>query len=296
MTKTAFLLTLIVTALANMPAHAQNRVFVSGLGLDTNPCTVTQPCRSFQHAHDTVAANGEIDVLDPGGYGPVNITKSISIQAHGFAGITAPAGNAISINALETDTVNLSGLLLEGAGTGSFGIGLTTAGHVTITNTSVRGFSSGLGLGPRNVSSNAYIHVSNTIVASNLTHGVILQPFNSTVPVSASFNRVEAYSNGQDGIFINGQFGQGRLKASAIECVAEGNGGVGFHTRDPATSLVFVKILRSEANNNNGGDINGETAFVEVGQTGVGSWTGGVRSYGDNYTLFASPGGIIPKE
>ena len=51
MTKTALLLALIVTALASMPAHAQPlRVFVSGLGLDTNPCTVTQPCRTFQQA------------------------------------------------------------------------------------------------------------------------------------------------------------------------------------------------------------------------------------------------------
>jgi hypothetical protein len=77
-TRTAFLLTLIVAAFASMPAQAQ-RVFVSGLGLDSNPCTVTQPCRSFQHAHDTVAANGEIDVLDPAGYGPLTITHGISI-------------------------------------------------------------------------------------------------------------------------------------------------------------------------------------------------------------------------
>ena len=67
MTKTAFLLTLIVTALASMPAHAQ-RVFFSGHGLDTNPCTVTQPCRTFQQAYNTAPANGEIDVLEPAGY------------------------------------------------------------------------------------------------------------------------------------------------------------------------------------------------------------------------------------
>ena len=87
MTKTAFLLALIVTALVNMPAHAQLRVFVSGLGSDTNPCTESQPCRTFQKAHDTAAANGEMQVLDPAGYGPLTITKGISIQAHGFGGI-----------------------------------------------------------------------------------------------------------------------------------------------------------------------------------------------------------------
>lgn len=38
MTKIAFLLTIIATALASMPAHAQQRMFVSGHGLDTRAC------------------------------------------------------------------------------------------------------------------------------------------------------------------------------------------------------------------------------------------------------------------
>src|SRR5262245_60029106 len=70
-------------------AQAQSRVFVAAQGLDSNPCTFALPCRSFQKAHDTVAANGEIDVLDPAGYGAVLISKAISIQGHGFSGITA---------------------------------------------------------------------------------------------------------------------------------------------------------------------------------------------------------------
>jgi hypothetical protein len=117
MTKTAVLLALAVTALASMPAHAQGvaRVFVSGLGLDTNPCTVTQPCRTFQHAHDTAAANGEIDVLDPAGYGPVVITKGISIQAHGFSGVTQTAScgtcAAITVSVTTADPVTLNGLV-----------------------------------------------------------------------------------------------------------------------------------------------------------------------------------------
>jgi hypothetical protein len=126
MIKTAVLLALIVTALASMPAHAQLRVFVSGQGLDTNPCTVTQPCRTFQQAHNIVAANGEIELLDPAGYGPLTITKGISIQAHGFSGITQ-TGNcltcaAITISVTTSDPVTLNGLLIDGAGTGKFGI------------------------------------------------------------------------------------------------------------------------------------------------------------------------------
>jgi hypothetical protein len=114
MTKTAVLLALVVTVLADMPANAQLRVFVSGAGLDTNPCTVTQPCRTFQQAHNTVAANGEIDVLDPAGYGPLTITHGISIQGHGFGGITQTFSSvsAITVSVTTPDPVSFKGLLL----------------------------------------------------------------------------------------------------------------------------------------------------------------------------------------
>jgi hypothetical protein len=116
MTKTAFVLALIVTALASIPAHAQQRVFVSSQGLDTNPCTVTQPCRTFQQAYNIAAANGEIDVIDPAGYGPLAITKGISIQAHGFGGITQTCNTcaAITVSVTASDPVSLNGLLIDG--------------------------------------------------------------------------------------------------------------------------------------------------------------------------------------
>src|SRR5262249_36847586 len=105
-------------ALGLIPASAQaqgaTREFVSAPGSDGNPCSFAAPCRTFQHAHDTVAAGGEIDVLDPAGYGAVTITKSISIQGHGFSGISASSGGtAITINAGTTGIVNLTGLLIE---------------------------------------------------------------------------------------------------------------------------------------------------------------------------------------
>src|SRR5262245_66228847 len=90
-------------ALHAAPAQAQSRVFVAAQGLDSNPCTFAQPCRSFQKAHDTVVAGGEIDVLDPAGYGAVLITKAISIQGHGFAGLAVPSGDGITVNALAND-------------------------------------------------------------------------------------------------------------------------------------------------------------------------------------------------
>src|SRR5262245_29065129 len=97
--------TLIATAFNANTAYAQPaRVFVAAQGSDSNACTFAAPCRTFQKAHDTVAANGEIDVLDPAGYGTLNITKSISVQGHDFAGMTVPSGSTgITITAGATD-------------------------------------------------------------------------------------------------------------------------------------------------------------------------------------------------
>src|SRR5579862_9942698 len=95
--------------LSAAPAQAQ-RVFVGATGSDGNPCTFAAPCRSFQHAHDVASSGGEIDVLDPAGYGPLTISKAISIQGHGFAGVSVPlsGGNGITINAPSNANVHLN--------------------------------------------------------------------------------------------------------------------------------------------------------------------------------------------
>ena len=120
-------LTVLAVALAGMsnvdPAAAQARVFVGAQGSDSNACTFTAPCRTFQHAHDVVAAGGEIDVLDPAGYGSLIIFKSISIQGHGYAGISVPHnGIGVFIVAGSTDIISLNGLLIDGGGAGYAGI------------------------------------------------------------------------------------------------------------------------------------------------------------------------------
>src|SRR6516164_6813840 len=111
-----------ISIAASLPAQAQRaRVFVSVNGNDSNPCTALSPCRTFQAAHDAVQAGGEIDVLDTGGYGTLNITKSISIVNPGgvVASIATASGqSAIAINAGPTDTISLRGLTLDGVGIG----------------------------------------------------------------------------------------------------------------------------------------------------------------------------------
>src|SRR5450432_688710 len=88
-----------------------NRAWVSGHGVDQAGCGApVTPCRSLQYVHDNiVAAGGEIDILDPAGYGAVTITKAVSIvnDGVGTAGVQAASGNAVTINAGANDTVYL---------------------------------------------------------------------------------------------------------------------------------------------------------------------------------------------
>jgi hypothetical protein len=91
------------------PASAQaTRTWVSGVGDDANPCSRTAPCKTFPGAYSKTAIGGEINVLDPGGFGAVTIGHSITIRSdHIEAGVLVAGTNAIVINAGATDTVTL---------------------------------------------------------------------------------------------------------------------------------------------------------------------------------------------
>src|ERR1700738_2056909 len=79
--------------------HAQaTRTWVSGVGDDANPCSRTAPCKTFAGAISKTATGGEINVLDPGGFGTVTITKSISIISTVEAGVLAAGVNGIVVN------------------------------------------------------------------------------------------------------------------------------------------------------------------------------------------------------
>ena len=80
----AVLGTSLLPVLSTVPAHAQaTRTWVSGVGDDANPCSRTAPCLTFAGAISKTAAGGEIDALDPGGFGMLTITKSITIDGGG---------------------------------------------------------------------------------------------------------------------------------------------------------------------------------------------------------------------
>src|SRR5215471_7008641 len=126
------------------PAAAQaNRTFVSGLGSDSNPCSLGSPCRTFAQAITMTNPGGEITILDPAGYGPVTITKAISIVNDGVGEAevtTTTANDAITVAAGVNDEVNLRGLTLVGGGVGNNGVTITGGGTVEVETSGIRGF------------------------------------------------------------------------------------------------------------------------------------------------------------
>lgn len=144
----AFCSLLVLVAVPTAVMAQATRTWVSGVGDDVNPCSRTAPCKTFAGAISKTAAGGEISVLDPGGFGTVTITKSISIVADGQEGsILGASTNGVIINAGVSDTVSLRGIIIEGAGTGLNGIRVLKAGNVYISNTVIRNFRAGTGRG-----------------------------------------------------------------------------------------------------------------------------------------------------
>jgi hypothetical protein len=136
----------VMCALASLqvtPAHAQaTRTWVSGVGDDANPCSRTAPCKTFAGTISKTAPAGEINVLDPGGFGGVTITKSITIRSdHVEAGVLVSGTPGVTVNAASTDVIILEGLDIEGLGTGTNGVNIVSASSVVIRRSIIHHFS-----------------------------------------------------------------------------------------------------------------------------------------------------------
>ncbi|MFL6231259.1 MAG: hypothetical protein ACJ741_21000 [Pyrinomonadaceae bacterium] len=136
-----------ILALSSL-AHAQTRTWVSGVGDDLNPCSRTAPCKTFAGAISKTSANGEIDCLDPGGFGTVTITKSIVIDGTtgaGFGSILAAGTNGVNVNDSATATPNsivvmLKNLSINGAFTGFDGVRFISGKQLFVEGCHIFGF------------------------------------------------------------------------------------------------------------------------------------------------------------
>jgi len=172
-------------AAASMSQAQATRTWVSGVGDDVNPCSRTAPCKTFAGAISKTADKGEIDCLDPGGFGTVTITKNITIDGThggGFGSILAAGTNGVNVNDSATATpgtivVALRNLSIQGAGTGFDGIRFTSGQALHVEDSVIAGFR-GNGTNSDGIDMNVgaqtgkQLTVSNTIIRDNSGSGI----------------------------------------------------------------------------------------------------------------------------
>lgn len=167
----------LVAGHATDAAAQATRTWVSGVGDDVNPCSRTAPCKTFAGAISKTAAGGIIDVLDPGGFGAVTITKSITIRGVGAtASILAAGTNGVVINAAATDTVTLTDLQIDGAGNGLTGVRILQAGQVNIVNCNISRFRGSPGTGVfLGTSTASRVTILDSVISGNIV-GIDVAP------------------------------------------------------------------------------------------------------------------------
>jgi hypothetical protein len=157
-------------------AQAQaTRTWVSGVGDDANPCSRTAPCKTFPGAYSRTAAGGEIDALDPGGFGTITIGKAITIDGGGgqVASILASGVPGVTVNAGANDRVTLRNLRINGIGQsvtpGTTGIVFNSGLLLNVENCFIFGFTSnGINFQP---GVRAFLRVSETTIDSTGLNG-----------------------------------------------------------------------------------------------------------------------------
>jgi hypothetical protein len=275
-------------------ASAQaTRTWVSGVGDDANPCSRTAPCKTFAGAISKTATAGEIDTLDPGGFGGVTITKSITIDGtSGIAGVLVSGTNGIIVNASTSSVVILRNLDLNGVGTGTNGINIIAAGDVRIENCKIYGFSQGVW----DNRTSGRLAIKDSVISNNAQSGVIL--FNATASaVAANLDGVQMHGNGNAGFAITSG------ASAAVSNSSATSNAHGFY----ADSSAVINLDHSVAFGNSGTGINAQTGAsirlsdttVSGNGTGLSLMGGSILSYGTN-RIFGNaagngpPSGTIP--
>ncbi len=263
--------------LAIQPSFSQaTRTWVSGVGDDANPCSRTAPCKTLAGAISKTATGGEINILDPGGFGAVTITKSITIDGGGVIGsILSSATNGIVVNA-PNSLVTIRNFSINGAGTtlGINGIRVIAVKKLLVENCMLANFLAN-GIDFNNSITAAEITINNTTI-TNASGGISFVGPSGSTGGSAGFTVIDGchihsiLSNG-----INIGSGTGTISNSVISGCSVGvksNTGAAAHlsgniVTNNATAFQGPGTITSSKNNSVTGNVaQGVTATVVIQQ------------------------------
>lgn len=294
-----FVLSLCITLSVAAAAHAQaTRTWVSGVGDDANPCSRTAPCKTFAGAISKTFIGGEIDALDPGGFGTVTITKSITIDGCCITSILASGTNGVNINIPVSANdperrVTLRHLTINGTGaagsigrrTGLKGINFTQGSAVHVENCFIQNFTQE-GIFMSHTVSGGTLHVKDTNI-QNCNVGISMTTTSGFVVANMDHVRIEKMTT--NGLVI-GTHGHAHVN----NCYIAFNGGDGVSMAASVTDGTVNLESTFIASNGAAGLRNGGTgSLVDLSNTslmqnvtGIASSSaaagGGVNSHGNN--------------
>ena len=291
---------LLTCAASSAHAAAAMQTWVSGVGDDMWDCSRPKPCKSFAGALSKTAVGGEISVLDPGGYGGVTITKSITINGTPGSGYGSALGYQGSTNIVIAmspadpyKTVRLNWLDLHGQGKALHGIrivdGQPAGVSVVIENTNIGGFTGSGILDER--SAGGKLVVANTMVRHTWQSGILINGGGKGNKVKATLSNVGVHNS-----FNAGLLAYGGARVMVSNSVFSGHPwGI---AADGAGSEVLVDGSAVTGNNqlgfytDNGGVVWLSDSDVSFNGTDV---AGGVQSFSTNrFTGNGAAGPVTP--
>ena len=253
--------------LSSVHAFAQaTRTWISGVGDDANPCSRTAPCKTWAGAISKTAAFGEIDALDPGGFGTLTITKSIIIDGGPNAGGISAAGTpGITISAATTDIVTIRNIYLECSGDispCSSGISVVSAKAVHVQHVDIGFFTNGI-----SVSSATTLFVDQTTVHDSPGNGINFAPPSTTdasIVDSVFENNVNGVADNDNGkMTVTNSTSAGNSNAGFLvtstsaaatmnifNCNANSNAVAGFSDVANGSSIATIRLSASTATSN----------------------------------------------
>ena len=269
------------------------RVFLTGTGNDAGDCSnQATPCRSLQGAVTQCPVNGEIIILDNGGYGSATINKSLTVNAS--AGVVAFIARTITVNIASSDKVVLRGLSMNGVVFGdNDGIAFAGGGTLVVENSVIAGFATA-GIFQYAVGSN--LIVSNCEFRNNYS-GVLNQSFSNTTTTTVIENsrfeyqsfygvdvengtanvsiRNSVFANNNGGVFAYSNSQSQPVLIVIDTCtVAHGNYGLFAQTAPTAGSAIMRVTNSTIFHNTFGMFLNGTIAAIAA-----------IESYGNNRVL-----------
>jgi hypothetical protein len=291
----AIAIAIFTLAFVSIAQGQATRTWVSGVGDDANPCSRTAPCKTFAGAISKTAKDGEIDCLDPGGFGAVTITKSITIDGSptGVGGILNAGGNGVIINVTDPadvrKAVTIRAVSINGAGSALDGIKILAATQVHVQNCFITGQNGSPGNGIDTRAGGGFLEVNNTTITNCAANGISVNPSAGSTQINVHIAESRIQGNGARGLFAGSN-----VKATVFKSVFSQNGTGGIFVQNTAGGSTEVAVDQCVVSNTNIGFIaNTASSTIRVSNTtamnnggGLATIAGGgvVSSYGNNQT------------